>query len=335
VTTVSVLTPTYNRAEVLWRAIESVHQQRYQKYEHIIVDDGSTDDTRATVQACDHDRLRYTQLSENRGVAAALNRGIEISTGEYISFLDSDDVYFPDRLAETSRILDSAGSNVGGVYHRFRRTSDGSVGGHVPKTLITQSDLADRNLIVGNSNTMYRADAVDTVGGFDESFDSAVDYDFQLRLAEHFDLVGIDRVLARKDDTVSGIQDNPEVVRQGERRLLAKHQSVLTASPVSQRYYRIGIASLALNEPQIAHHTFQSAIVHCPDADRLELRYRIGNRCLDSGFDPLARWYLWNTVRRRPSRAKAWVLLFVTLSPVQETVSLRWLRALRNAFGRS
>jgi len=304
VTTVSVVTPTYNRAEVLWRAIESVHQQRYQKYEQIIVDDGSTDDTRATVQACDHDRLRYTQLSENRGVAAALNRGIEISTGEYISFLDSDDVYFPDRLAETSRILDSAGSNVGGVYHRFRQTSDGSVGGHVPKTLIWQSDLADRNLIVGNSNTMYRADAVNIVGGFDESFDSAVDYDFQLRLAEHFDLIGIDRVLARKDDTVSGIQNKPEVIRQGERRLLAKHQSVFTTSPI-QRYYRIGIASLALNEPHIAHRAFQSALDHCPDADRLKLRYRISNQCLEHDFSPLARWYLWNAVRRRPFCAKA------------------------------
>lgn len=98
---VSVVLPTYNRASLLTRAVESVIAQTYADWELVVVDDGSTDDT-ATVAAIYASKLgvRFVYLrQENRGSSAARNRGIEASRGRFIAFLDSDDEFAPAKLA--------------------------------------------------------------------------------------------------------------------------------------------------------------------------------------------------------------------------------------------
>lgn len=103
---VSVIIPAYNRAHVLPEALESVSRQTYRPVEVIVVDDGSTDTTRAVVEefrvACEGDSsctVRYV-AQENQGAPAARNRGLVESQGEYIQFLDSDDLLHPRKLAE-------------------------------------------------------------------------------------------------------------------------------------------------------------------------------------------------------------------------------------------
>jgi glycosyltransferase involved in cell wall biosynthesis/GNAT superfamily N-acetyltransferase len=96
--TVSVIIPTYNRAGVLGRSIESVLVQTYRDFELIIVDDGSTDYTKEVVGSYSDPRIRFIRQEKNRGFAVALNIGIKAARGEYIALLDSDDEWLPAKL---------------------------------------------------------------------------------------------------------------------------------------------------------------------------------------------------------------------------------------------
>lgn len=93
----SVIIPTYNRAELLSRAIRSVLAQTYQNWELILLDDGSTDDTTEIVNAYHDSRIRYF-YGENHGAACARNRALEKANGQYIAFLDSDDTWSHEKL---------------------------------------------------------------------------------------------------------------------------------------------------------------------------------------------------------------------------------------------
>lgn len=100
---VSVVIPSYNRAYIVGHAIESVLKQTYTSVEVVVVDDGSTDDTARVVQAFD-ERVRYI-YQPNAGIAAARNSGIAVARGEYIAFLDSDDVWLPWKLDAQMSVL--------------------------------------------------------------------------------------------------------------------------------------------------------------------------------------------------------------------------------------
>ena len=105
---VSVIIPTYNRAHVLPRAIESVLKQTYTELELIVVDDASTDDTAAVMTAITDPRVRYVR-KEHGGAAAARNRGIAEAKGEFIAFQDSDDVWHSDKLEKQLPICKRSG----------------------------------------------------------------------------------------------------------------------------------------------------------------------------------------------------------------------------------
>lgn len=101
----SVILPTYNRARTLPRAVASVLAQEMQAFELIIVDDASTDRTRDWLATLDDPRIRITRLQDNRGPSAARNAGIALASAPVLAFLDSDDVYLPNRLSLPLRVL--------------------------------------------------------------------------------------------------------------------------------------------------------------------------------------------------------------------------------------
>src|SRR6266481_1321163 len=107
---ISVIIPTHNRAGLLQNAIESVLRQTYPVHEIIVVDDGSTDGTRTVVSKYENNRPGSTMVvryifQEQQGVAAARNTGIENSTGDWLAFLDSDDLWLPEKLSWQVRAL--------------------------------------------------------------------------------------------------------------------------------------------------------------------------------------------------------------------------------------
>ena len=121
---VSVIIPTYNRANVIHRSISSVIKQSYQKIEIIIVDDASTDDTAQIIQQISDTRIIYICHQINRGGSEARNTGIKNAKGKFIAFLDSDDVWLPDKLQHQLAVISQqkCQDNLVG-YARFQKSS--------------------------------------------------------------------------------------------------------------------------------------------------------------------------------------------------------------------
>ncbi|MGD0122802.1 MAG: glycosyltransferase family A protein [Candidatus Limnocylindrales bacterium] len=194
--TVSVIVPTHNYARFLPEALESVRAQTYPDWECIVVDDGSTDETTSVLRAAAtaDSRVRYVSQS-NRGPSAARNRGIAESTGEYVQFLDADDLLPSTKLEHQVRAMETDPS-IGIVYSdaRFFRGSPTDLlayraPGPRPSTTPgpSSSDALLRALIQNNimmvEGPLVRRDVIATVGPFEESLDRAEDWQYWLRCA--------------------------------------------------------------------------------------------------------------------------------------------------------
>ncbi len=179
---VTVVIPTYNRREMVHEAIHSVRQQRYQDFELIVVDDGSTD---ATGDAIRHlANIRYLSQN-NQGVSAARNQGVREGNGELIAFLDSDDLWLPQKLeVQVAFMEDHPEVQIcqteeiwmrGGVRVNPRNKHDKPSGDIFVRSL----DLC----LVSPSAVMMRRDLFARMGGFDEALPACEDYDLWLRVA--------------------------------------------------------------------------------------------------------------------------------------------------------
>jgi glycosyltransferase involved in cell wall biosynthesis len=122
---VSVIIPTYNRAHLVLRAIQSVLSQTFADFELIVVDDGSVDNRREAVARFDDPRIQYIRLERNRGLGAARNVDTDAARGEYIAFLDSDDEWLESKLAEQLEQARHSSSGFGVFYCQHLHVIDG------------------------------------------------------------------------------------------------------------------------------------------------------------------------------------------------------------------
>jgi len=185
---VSVIIATYNRASLLQRAIESVLSQTFQHFEIIIVDDGSTDTTAQVVETYRHPKIRYIRHSENRGKSVALNNGLESAKGEYIAFLDDDDLWLRHKLQLQVDILEKSDDDVGIVFSgRMSMDEDGGILEVIrPKRLkYHPRDFLLRNISILASTVLAKKKYLSMVGGFDEAITNREDLDLWIRLSEH------------------------------------------------------------------------------------------------------------------------------------------------------
>ena len=143
---VSIIMPVHNGAATIGESIESVQTQSYEKWELIIIDDCSTDGTKTVVEGYHDQRIRYHCLQRNCGVAQARNKGISMALGRYVAFLDSDDLWLPEKLAEQLAFMQQ--KRCGFSYTEYRQFVDTvSQIGH----LIRIHDYVDyRGLLKGN-----------------------------------------------------------------------------------------------------------------------------------------------------------------------------------------
>ena len=116
---ISVLVPCYNAAKHVREAIDSILGQTFADFELILVDDGSTDEPSEIIQSYTDSRIQLVALPKNQGIATARNTAIQEARGEYLAFLDADDVSRPDRLKIQSDYLDSH-SGIGLVDSAYR-----------------------------------------------------------------------------------------------------------------------------------------------------------------------------------------------------------------------
>ena len=180
---VSVIIATYNNAHYILEAIASIFNQTYTSYEIIVIDDGSTDNTRQVLEPY-LDKLRYV-YQENKGVSQARNLGLEIAQGEFISFLDADDFFLPDKLAKQVAIFDARPS-LGIVHSGWRlvnkkgeKISDIELW-HSSPELDLQTWVIWKPVTI---SMMFRKSWIKSAGGFDTRWHHGEDIDLILRLS--------------------------------------------------------------------------------------------------------------------------------------------------------
>ncbi len=168
--TVSVIIPTYNRADYVLETLASVFAQTYPDYEIIVVDDGSTDDTRAVLAPlAQSGTIRYV-FQENQGESAARNHAIHLAEGEFLAFLDSDDLMLPAKLQKQASFL-AAHPEMGLVHSCFNRFNNrGEDLGYRDTSHLTgwvyPEILLDWSVLIPPSTVMVRKEVLEDVGGF-------------------------------------------------------------------------------------------------------------------------------------------------------------------------
>jgi glycosyltransferase involved in cell wall biosynthesis len=194
---ISVVIPTYNRYEVLKRALTSVFAQTHLPYEVLVIDDGSSDETRQIFQ--NFPQIKYF-YQENAGVSAARNLGITNAVCEWIAFLDSDDVWHENKLEEQAAFhkqnpeimmsyTDESWIRNGlevKVPKKFKK-----FGGEIFKQCLS-------HCIIAPSAALIHKDLLRVVGVFDESLEVCEDYDLWLRVAQKYKIGLVDKKLITK-----------------------------------------------------------------------------------------------------------------------------------------
>lgn len=180
---VSVVIPTFNRRDLVVEAVASVLSQRGADLETIVIDDGSTDGTEEALAPL-ADRLCYLRRPQS-GVAAARNAGVRASRGEWVAFLDSDDLWRPGKLAAQMRYHeenpDCRVSQTGAVWIRNGVRVNPCAHHGPPSGDILLASL--ERCLVSASAVILRRDLFDQAGGFDEGLTVCEDYDLWLRVA--------------------------------------------------------------------------------------------------------------------------------------------------------
>lgn len=193
---VSVILPTYDRLELVPRAIRSVLAQSYGDFELIVVDDASPVDPAPAVASFGDPRIRLIRHETNRGNAAARNTAIRAARGRYVAFLDDDDEWAPDKLALQIPVLESSEPEVALVYCARRLLRGGEVVGvDAPGK---EGDVLDELLpwgLMACPSVVLKGEVLDEVGLFDERLRRGVDDDLWRRIARRYQVRYVDRVL--------------------------------------------------------------------------------------------------------------------------------------------
>lgn len=205
---VSVVLPTYNAAEFIEDAIQSLLMGEYENFELLVIDDGSTDGTIDKVQSIDDNRLRLVQRDVS-GLPSALNRGIAEAQGEYIARQDADDRSHQERLMRQVEFLDQFPDVAGVGTSAVLVSEDGNrlERRHVLKK-VKMEDMEGGNPFIHGS-MLLRKSAVEEVGGYDESLQYTEDYDLWVRLMNEYELWNIDEPLYElrlRDESIYGSQ---------------------------------------------------------------------------------------------------------------------------------
>ena len=221
---ISVILPAFNAEATIAQAIESVLAQSWRDFELIVINDGSTDATLQAVAAFDDSRLAVFSHA-NRGPSASRNVGVSLANGEYVAFIDADDIWLSHKLeVQVSALQADPQADVAYgwtdtvdptgcvVYPDQRRT----VSGDVYETLLLH------NFISSGSNTMISRKVFQEVGGFDESLWAVEDWDLHVRLAARYAYVCVPTVVVQYRLSHGSLSSQLRLMEASHRRVAAR-----------------------------------------------------------------------------------------------------------------
>jgi glycosyltransferase involved in cell wall biosynthesis len=247
-TKVSVIIPTYNYGRFIDESLKSVFDQTIQDFEIIVIDDGSTDDTAQRIAAYG-EKLRYYR-QQQKGPAAARNLGIRESKGDFIAFLDADDLWYPTKLEKQLALFasnpglgmaltDNALFDEGGIYRDYVNKKEYLFSGDVVANIFLRSGVVTPTVMVKKA-------AFDRVGVFEEDLYIAEDDNMWIRIAVEFEVGIVDESLAQIRDhrfRTMRVSDKLEESVAGNIKLLTTKYGPKVAARIkplaSKKYYQL------------------------------------------------------------------------------------------------
>ena len=197
---VSIIIPTYNRSKLLRRAIESIIRQTYKNWELVVVDDGSTDNTKSIVdEYIKKDKRIFYKYQENSGgCSSPKNLGLKLSSGKYITFLDSDDEYLPKKLELQVKLLENSKiENLGFVgCQNLRVIEQKIIENKISHRNNIYKILLENYFITTPGIVMIKRQVIDKIGFFDENLKISDDVDYFIRISKNgFNFDFVDEIL--------------------------------------------------------------------------------------------------------------------------------------------
>ena len=303
---ISVIMPVYNGEKTIQETIESVLNQTFTDFELIVINDGSQDATLEIVERIQDPRLKVFSYT-NAGQATSRNRGISYACGEYISFIDADDLWTPDKLE--AQLIALQNNSEAAVAYSWTKCIDemgnfSRRGSHISVNGDVYAKLLLIDFIENGSNPLIRAQAIAEVGGFDESMTPSEDRDLWLRLAARYHFVAV---------------PSPQVLYRQ------------SANSASANILRMEAASLRVIEqafsqaPEFLQYLKQSSLANIYKG----LTFKALEGPLERQRGLTAARLLWNAVKNDPALLRSrviWKVLFkiavVTLVPPQQAQAL-------------
>ncbi|MFD1515731.1 glycosyltransferase family 2 protein [Halomarina rubra] len=238
---VSAVIPTYNRSGYVGGAIDSVLAQTYDDCEVVVVNDGSTDDTRAVLAEYESDdRVRVLHNETNRGIPATMNRGVEAARGEFVGVFGDDDRWRPTKVerqldALAVRSDDYCGAYTAGVITDERtggvveRVATGVEGSVFPDVLL-------RMQVLPHSSQLLRTECVRAVGGFDTDFSVACDWDLTVRLAKRWKFAYVPETLTERLHHGDNVTGTPGYDVRARERIGEKYRTDIEAAGIAEQF---------------------------------------------------------------------------------------------------
>ena len=267
---VSVIIPTYNRVHLIGETIQSVIAQSYSNWELIIIDDGSTDDTENRIKKFNDNRIHYHEIAHCGILGKVRNIGLSRSKGDYIAFLDSDDIWLPHKLEFQLSLLNKY-PQASFIFGHGEQFGNGAIPPPELENLfvgnVFHPILLDERFVFYVPTIMFKKEILERTTALDEGFSSGADIDFFLRMAQQFDGIFSSELVVKIRKHEQSHSQSLELVAYEEyldmiKRFLLKgflmpqQYNLIT----SRQYYKSGLLYLNRNNPKEALRYFGNYI---------------------------------------------------------------------------
>jgi glycosyltransferase involved in cell wall biosynthesis len=242
----SIIIPVYNAAKTIEASVHSVLTQNFTDFELILIDDGSTDQSLSVMQELAAQDIRIKSLSwSNKGVSATRNLGVYLSRGAYVAFLDADDLWHADKLAQ-HHSLHSGDENIAASYAKIAfiepdatHCNNARTYSSIVQHSLKVADLLGENPVCTMSNLVVRRDCFETIGVFKESMSFAEDQEWLVRAASgQCNIVGIDTALVGYRLSQDGLSVDLDKMYAGWRTLAYEYEEPANLTSAEALYCR-------------------------------------------------------------------------------------------------
>jgi glycosyltransferase involved in cell wall biosynthesis len=277
---VSVIIPSYNRAEMLDISVTSVLEQSFTDFEILIIDDGSKDNTKEKVESFNDARIKYI-YKKNGGVSSARNAGIDNSSGEFIAFLDDDDCWPADYLEKIMAVMDKD-KDIGLAYCKTVFVKDGQIKKTDDVRRCFSGDITEKLFQMSSiwPSAVFVRKCIVKDTRFDLSLTVAEDSDFFLRLSVGIKCLFVDSLTVQRNDTSQSLSKSFNCARilvlerfyyklGGDKIISAK----IAARKLGKAYYSASKKQIKAKSYTSAKYLLRKAIKHCPDDWKFYLKY--------------------------------------------------------------